>query len=289
MSCTYRIILSIDGGGVRGVIPLKILDYLHTHSPSKGSCSLTTCTDVFAATSASTIFAGALMLKDIYGRIIYSPHDILALYKLRGEQLFNRTGNESFPLQYVLDTFFKNYTMNDLEKHFFFISYNQVTEKPFFFTDSMLHYRDLSLSKVMQACSAYPAVFPALKLGDMELIDGSLVTKNPARMAYHHARLLYPNDPIVLVSIGVGEVPLSKQDFFEKDAIHVDQELKELDKKDRNLVYFRIQPKIDYAPNEVFENIDSSIDKLITITEEYILENKSKLNEIQAFVASKFD
>jgi predicted acylesterase/phospholipase RssA len=251
-------------------------------------CNLSTCTDVYASTSASTIFTSALMLKDMYGRVLYSPRDILKLYIAQGKNLFSRKSDDSFPLNALLNTFFTEYTLADLNKHFLFVSYNQVTEKPFFFSDSMLHYRDLPLSQAMQACSAYPTVFPPLKLGKMELVDGSLVTKNPASLAYNHTRLLYPNDPIILVSLGIGEVPEKHQDFFEKDALAVDLELQMLKKTDRKLVYFRMQPKINYAPKEVFEDIDSSIRDLLVITDQYISENQESLSEIHSLIKSRF-
>lgn len=286
MSCTYRIVLSIDGGGVRGIIPLKILECLNTFT-KENSCTITSCAEVFASTSISTIFTGALMLNDVFGRNIYSPTDMITLYQKRGLQMFNRSTSNASPLKFLLNSFFNDFTMNDLKKHFFFASHNLTTDKPFFFNDSMDYYRELSLSDVMQACSAQEHVFPSYKLGNMELADGSRIAKNPAEYAYQYARLLYPTDPIVLISIGVGEVPLHKQDSFEKQSVLADISMQEYAKTDRKLVYFRLQPSIDFAPSEVFENIHSSIDGLIDVSNQYIDENKTKLNEINDFLKSK--
>jgi hypothetical protein len=151
----------------------------------------------------------------------------------------------------------------------------------------MDYYRDLSLSDVMQACSAQKHVFPSFKLGNIELADGSKIAKNPSVYAYQHTRLLYPSDPIILISIGVGEVPLDKQDSFEKQAALADITMKKYAESDRKLVYYRLQPSINFAPSEVFENIHSSIDTLIDVSDKYIDENKAKLNEINNFLMSK--
>src|SRR5690606_23973095 len=105
------------------------------------------------------------MLRDEDDKLIYPPNDILNLYVKRGGQLFNNPQGSSalttnkYPLSFLLNRFFDGVTMNDLRKHFLFVSYNQSLEEAFLFSDTMIHYRDLSLSKVMQACCAYPGVF----------------------------------------------------------------------------------------------------------------------------------
>lgn len=286
MVCKYRVVLSVDGGGIRGIVPLRILEFLQdTFRDIDEDLDIPSWVDVFSSTSTSTIFTGALMLRDDKGKSIHKPHDILSLYIRRGKQIFSKnTGvdaqNSMYPLSFVLDHFFGEITMEDLKNHFLFVSYNSSSESSFTFSDTMDRYRNLPLSKVMNACSAYPGVFPPLKLGSMELVDGMLTTQNPAQMAYDYARLFYPTDPIVLISIGTGTNPDSSKDVFEIESDNTHEKLKALSAQDRNLLYFRFQPELHSLSTYSFEDESNSILELLNETNEFIGSHKNDFERL---------
>ncbi len=286
MVCKYRVVLSVDGGGIRGIVPLRILEFLQdSFRDIDEDLDIPAWVDVFSSTSTSTIFTGALMLRDSRGKSIHKPHDILSLYIKRGKQIFSKnTGvdsqNSIYPLSFVLEHFFGGITMEDLKNHFLFVSYNSSSESSFSFSDTMDRYRNLPLSKVMTACSAYPGVFPPLKLGTMELVDGMLTTQNPAQMAYDYARLFYPTDPIVLISIGTGTNPDSSKDVFEIESDNIHEKLKAYSVQDRNLMYFRFQPELHSLSTYSFEDESNSILDLLNETNEFIESHKNDFDRL---------
>lgn len=286
MVCKYRVVLSIDGGGIRGIVPLRILEFLQdSFRDIDEELDIPSWVDVFSSTSTSTIFTGALMLRDQRGKSMHKPHDILSLYIKRGKQIFSKnTGvdaqNSIYPLSFVLEHFFGGITMEDLKNHFLFVSYNSSAESSFSFSDTMDRYRNLPLSKVMMACSAYPGVFPPLKLGTMELVDGMLTTQNPAQMAYDYARLFYPTDPIVLISIGTGTNPEASKDVFEIESDNIHEKLKALSVNDRSLLYFRFQPELHSLSTYSFEDESNSILELLSETNDFIDSHKNDFDRL---------
>ena len=286
MVCKYRVVLSIDGGGIRGLIPLRIIAHLERiFKEIDPDLDIPTWVDVFSSTSASTIFTGAMMLKDSKGKSIHKPQEILDLYIKRGKQIFSKnTGIDAshsiYPLTFVLDHYFGEITMEDLKNHFLFFSYNSTAESSFAFSDTMDRHRNLALSKVMTACSAYPGVFPPVRLGKMELVDGMLTTQNPAQMAYEYARLFYPTDPIVLISVGTGTHENMLKDHFEIEAERVHQEMKERSFSDKKLLYFRFQPNLQSLTNYSFEDELHSITDLLNETNDYIESNKNDFDRL---------
>ncbi len=155
MMCKYRVILSIDGGGIKGVIPLRILDYLQQSLLEiDDDIDITSWVDVFSSTSASSIFTGALMLRDEKGKTIFKPNDLLNFYKKRGHQLFTpKTISDSthFPLKFVLNHFFGDIKTRNLKNHFLFYALNQAKNQLVPFSTMSSKYHDLSLGKVMRA------------------------------------------------------------------------------------------------------------------------------------------
>ncbi len=286
MVCKYRVVLSVDGGGIRGLIPLRIIAHLDSIFKNiDPELDIPTWVDVFSSTSASTIFTGAMMLKNNKGKSIHKPQEILDLYIKRGKQIFSKntgiaSANSIYPLSFVLDHYFGGITMESLKNHFLFFSYNNTSEIPFAFSDIMDRYRNLALSKVMTACSAYPGVFPPVQLAKMELVDGMLTTQNPAQMAFDYARMFYPTDPIVLISIGTGTREDKLKDHFEIEAERIHQEMKELSSTDNKLLYFRFQPQLKLLTNYSFEDESHSIKELLSETNEYIESNKSDFDHL---------
>jgi patatin-like phospholipase/acyl hydrolase len=255
MECKYRVILSIDGGGIRGVVPLKILTYIQEQvSKMDDQIDISSWVDVFSASSTGSIIAGALMLRNEKGRGKFSPTEMLELYKRRGEQIFSKNvgidpSHSKYPLSFVLDHFFGGINLEHLHKRFLFVSYDLNSDSQYLFTDTADRFRSLPLSKIMIACSAFPGVYPPLSLGNLLLADGIVAAKNPAELAYNYARMFYPTDPIILISLGTGQSDFNEMDIIDKEMEVVNKNLTEISKVDDNLLYYRFQPTLIDPPS----------------------------------------
>lgn len=246
MKCKYRIVVSIDGSGVRGIIPLKILSTIEKMvSELDSSIDLASSVDLYAGSSTGSIIGGALMIQDYNGKTIHSPTSILDFFTENGSQLFrDKTNNEvinsSVPFDNLLESFFGTINLENLKKHFLFVSYDLNSDAQFLFTDLLTRYRHLSLSKMMQACSALPGFFSPVKLGNSLLMDGSISAKNPSTLAYNYARQLYPNDPVIFISLGTGKRKEDQFDIIEKEIMLTDDDLYFSAKKREKSTLFQI-------------------------------------------------
>ncbi len=286
MQCKYRVVVSIDGGGIRGILALRMIEYIQSIiSDFDKSINPSSWVDLYGATSTGTIISGALMVKDENGVNKHAPNDIMSMYMRRGEQIFAKlpqqlTSKHQYPLNFVLDYFFGKTTIDQLDKRFLFFSYDLNGDEPFRFTDRMEYMRTMSLSKIMAACSAFPGVFPPLKMGSRLLADGILATKNPSKMAYDYARIFYPEDPIILISLGAGFDESMDFDLFETESNRTHLEMKQLAEHDKNLLYFRFQPDVLNASKDIN---DASIDNthaLLKDANQYILTNDSEFDRL---------
>lgn len=286
MQCKYRVILSIDGGGMRGVVPLKILTHIHDELLKiDADLDIANMVDVFAGSSTGSIIGGALMLQDEDGVARFSPKQILDLYKHRGPQIFSKNlgldpEHSVYPLSFVLNHFFGDITVDTVRKRFLFVSYDLNAEAQYLFTDTADRFRDLPLSKLMIASSAFPGVYPPLELGEMKLADGIVAAKNPTVLAYNYARLFYPNDPLIVVSIGTGQTEFIEMDIIEKEMEAKHLEMQERAKEDRNLIYFRLQPTLDNPPETSGEYNNKNTEALLKDADRYIEGNGSEFTRL---------
>jgi patatin-like phospholipase/acyl hydrolase len=295
MQCRYRVVVSIDGGGIRGILPLRLIEYIqNTISEYDPEIDPSSWVDVYAATSTGTIISGALMMKNGIGETIHSPGEIMNLYMRRGEQFFAKapqhlTSGSQYPLHFMLDHFFGSTKLGDLDKHFMFFSYDLNEDEPYFFNDSMSHLNSMPLAKMMAACSAFPGVFPPLKMGHRLLADGILATKNPAKMAYDYARMYYPKDPIILISLGTGTDESLQKDVYELESNKTDDALNALTHEDRNLIYFRFQPEIVSASKDLSDASRENAKKLLQDVNAYIDSHKTKFDQLFRFMKIKVE
>lgn len=82
-------ILSLDGGGVRGIIPATILEYIEKELGDNKTIS--DVFDVIAGTSTGGILALGLSATDENGAPKYSAQDIVEMYQTRGKDIFKKT------------------------------------------------------------------------------------------------------------------------------------------------------------------------------------------------------
>ena len=81
-----RTILSIDGGGIRGIIPALVLDYLEQQS-NKSTSELF---DLSVGTSSGGIIALGLAQADESGRPKYSAHDLVDFLRIAAVKFFKK-------------------------------------------------------------------------------------------------------------------------------------------------------------------------------------------------------
>ena len=295
MQCKYRVILSLDGGGIRGLIPLKILSYIQSQIEEMDkTVDISTWVDVFSATSTGSIIGGALMLQDEDGKAKFSPNEMMDFYCKRGQQIFNKNiginpENSMYPLSFVLNHFFSGITIEDLRKRFLFVSYDLNSDSQYLFTDKADRFRSLPLSKIMIACSAFPGVFPPLELGNLLLADGIVAAKNPSELAYNYARMFYPNDPIILLSLGTGQSEYNEMDIIDKEMERVHSNMTKLSKDDSNLLYFHFQPILKNPLQSDSESTKENIDSLLSDTETFIAEKKADFNRLFTLMKIKVE
>ena len=219
MTRTVRI-LSIDGGGIRGLIPALVLAELERQSGQPAHNLF----DLVAGTSTGAIIAAALTRPNPK-----PASEIASLYMASGPNIFARTPlsplaylrsaiagpkYDAEPLEQVLRDFFGATKLSDAIVPLLLPCYD-IERREAHFAKSWRALRepadDFLTWEYLRGAVAAPTYFsPALihSLGGQRLaaIDGALYANNPAMCAVAEARVLFPEaDRFIVISLGVGE------------------------------------------------------------------------------------
>ncbi len=221
-------ILAIDGGGVRGIIPAKILENLESRLKKKKH--LSECFDVMAGTSTGGLIVLMLNKPNASGYPRYRASFIAKLYKTLGESIFDQsifhfifglngwldekyseTNLEKFMQTYLGDTELKDALTNIVVP-----AYDVNSHQAVFFKKHAAKndpYKNYYMKDVGRATSAAPTYFtPAIIKNVNEtqartLVDGGVATNNPTLAAYVHALELYGHDnDFLILSLGTGSL-----------------------------------------------------------------------------------
>ncbi len=218
-------VLSIDGGGVRGLLPAMVLAELERRT-GKPTAELF---DAVAGTSCGALIALGLCVAGDDGRPRYTARQIAHLYEEFGPKVFSRSvwhqiravGNLAdgkYPatgLENMLGDLFGEARLSESLLPALVPSYEIERRIPFFFKSWRAREResyDFSMAQVVRAATAAPTYFePAHIPADdgvdyYALIDGATVAYNPGVCAYVEACGLYPDRDILMVSLGTGQL-----------------------------------------------------------------------------------
>jgi uncharacterized protein len=224
-------VLSVDGGGIRGVIPAMVLADLEERT-GKHTAELF---DLIAGTSTGGIIALALTVPNADGGPRWTANDLVDLYLTEGPRIFHHSIGrllesglglldekyDAQPLEEALKTFLGDTMISQALTDVLITSYDLEHRKPFFFkTDKakLTPQRDWAMHEAARATAAAPTYFEPEKLaGDGEtfaLCDGGVFAANPAMCAYAEARRRHPRADVRLVSLGTGQLtkPLHYED-----------------------------------------------------------------------------
>lgn len=234
-------ILSLDGGGIRGIISCIILRYLEELLQQKDhpNAKLGDYFDMISGSSTGGILASVLLYPDDNKRAKYSIKKAFELYTEKGEDIFNVSLWESLVnpfglfserisqdnLERQLKDFFGDLELKDFIKPSLITSYDIENRKAKLFNtiNAQQSQQNFLVRDVCRATSAAPTYFAPVQIKSkygqfFSLIDGGMFANNPALCAYAEARKIpfadifknpfKPNYPSVndmmIVSLGTG-------------------------------------------------------------------------------------
>lgn len=202
-------VLSIDGGGIRGIIPGVILEYLESQLQELDGeeARLVDYFDVIAGTSTGGLVTAMLTAPDQNNRPLYAAKDIVPFYLKNSPKIFKQTGGlfagtvkllktlvgPKYDGKYlkdlvtsILGTTMLTQTLTNVVIPTFDIK----TMQPVIFSSFQVPREpsmDVQLSDICLGTSAAPTYLPAhyFQNGDREfnLIDGGVAANNPSLVA----------------------------------------------------------------------------------------------------------
>jgi predicted acylesterase/phospholipase RssA len=214
-------ILSIDGGGIRGLIPAIWLSELERRTQMSASSMF----HVMAGTSTGGIIAAGLSIPHTLGmrRPRHRAVDLVELYSEKSGRVFSRSsffgnflglgskytdeGRKGLCKEYCGDTKLSEALTDLLITS---ASSSSITTELFRRSEGLTNPKmDHKIIDVLMCTSAAPTYFPAYRFNDTIHVDGGVQANNPAMLAYSDAcSRQISHERICLVSLGTGDFVL---------------------------------------------------------------------------------
>lgn len=215
----YVLVLSVDGGGVKGLIPARILQYIEEKTGKK----ISEIFDIFVGTSTGGLISLFLNTPTDSGDAAYDASDLVQMYKDLSVRIFSHSNYlrkirgvkgvltskySAKPYEQLLKLYFKNNTVRQSINPVLITSVDIENQRPFIFNTVEVargRQENTFLWEAARATSAAPTYFKPYKLRMedkvLTLVDGGVGINNPSLLGISLAKELYPNAKILLVSL----------------------------------------------------------------------------------------
>ena len=222
-----RRVLSIDGGGIRGIIPALVLAHLEAASGE----SAAELFDLMVGTSTGGILALGLTAPadtpvnpNAPAPARYSAEALSKLYSQHGEQIFSRSLLHRLrSMGGTLEESYHHEALETLLKRYFAPAFLSAAIIPTMVTSYDIEARDtvflkswhpshasIPMDQAARATAAAPTYFEPAQVTwqgqERPLIDGGVFLNSPVVSAYAEALKLFPGDDIRVLSLGTGEL-----------------------------------------------------------------------------------
>ncbi len=231
-----RHVLSIDGGGVRGIVAAIVLEALQAELKAVGKqCRIADCFDLIAGTSSGAIIAAGLVMPQQGSDGGADPSQIRKIFESDARRIFPRRWFCEIPIigrlpqlfgpfyspRGLSDVLYENFgdsVMADAQRNLMISGYSIDPRDVVLFRGGpayeernegnrfgMLRARD-----VLLGATAAPTFFPPHKIdrvdgdGSWTVIDGAVYINDPAMAALTEAIRLFPGDEFRVISLGAG-------------------------------------------------------------------------------------
>jgi patatin-like phospholipase/acyl hydrolase len=206
-------ILSIDGGGIRGVIPCIILKYIEEQTGRP----ISELFNLIAGTSTGGIISVGLTRREANQQNSFSAEQMLELYVKFGKDIFSDRPRDilswvsaklfgkpydSKDMEALLERYFGDAKLKDALTPVLVTTYDLERGKPFYFSSRLAkkdETENFKLKEIARSTSAAPTYFkPNLlkydKEKDLAFIDGGVFANNPSILAYSEAKELWKQE-----------------------------------------------------------------------------------------------
>ena len=278
----YFYILSLDGGGIRGLITARVIAEIEARTGRFASQLF----DLIAGTSTGGLLALALAAPGLIGEPAARAAHFVKVFENAEKNIFVRRGSASFGImderyhseafeRYLRD-YFGESMISEAVCDVLITSYDLVERDVVIwsqFDARKSESADVPFWLAARSTTAAPTYFDPARLegggeGDRSFIDGVMAANNPAMCAYAHSIKVAPDKRPFLVSIGTGvsDHPAKRKSdlnwgaaHWAKEILHVliegssevvDWQLREIIGRS---LYRRIQGHLDFA-NEAIDD-----------------------------------
>jgi len=226
-------ILSIDGGGIKGIVPAVVLTHLEKYLKqlsNNPNARIIDYFDLFSGASTGAIIIAGLLTPDNHDRPKFTAEEIIDLYIENGHVIFNASVLQEIKsvsglvnvkydpkgIESVFEEYFGNTQLKDLLKPTLIPVYELSRGQNYFFrqqkaqTSSRHNYY---LKDLLRSATSAITYFPPSQISTVNnkahrcFIDGGVFANNPALSAYaefrYHNPELHAKDTMML-SLGTG-------------------------------------------------------------------------------------
>ncbi|MGE4570873.1 MAG: patatin-like phospholipase family protein [Gammaproteobacteria bacterium] len=227
-------ILSIDGGGIRGIVPAVVLMHLEktlqqfTNNPD---VRLVDFFDLFSGTSTGSMIVAGLLTPNKDNRPTYSAKEIVDLYFDNADTIFQDSLLQDIKsvagllsvkyspdgIESVFQKHFPNTELKELLKPTLIPVYDLTRGKNYFFRQQKAQVsarHNYYLKDVLRSATSAITYFPPMQISTVDstrqrcFIDGGIFANNPALSAYaefrYHNPELHAKDTMMF-SLGTGK------------------------------------------------------------------------------------
>jgi patatin-like phospholipase/acyl hydrolase len=245
-------ILTLDGGGIRGIISCVILRYIEEQLQlqDNANAKIGDYFDLVAGSSTGGLITALILFPNQNNEAKFSVSEALNLYAKKGEDIFKVSFFQHLlnpfglmkekisdrNLEKQLEEIFGTLELKQLIKPCIITSYDITARQAKFFTSHDAHQpiENFYVKDLCRATAAAPTYFEPAQIKSFydqqfTLIDGGVYANNPALCAYAEARKIkfsevlkddkrpdYPSiNDMIIVSVGTGTVlkPYQFEDF----------------------------------------------------------------------------
>lgn len=301
-----RKIISIDGGGIKGIVAIKVLMAIEEEMQEL----LTNNVSLVAGTSTGSIIAASVAsgvpMGELLDKYIAFGEDVFnTCFLRRVTNLFGLRGSK-YRKQDLAGLIYKELgtdPIGSLHNDLLIPSYNMTKARPEIFTSKSR----IDVGSAVIASSSAPTYFKPMIINGSEYIDGGIIANNPAMLAYTEIKAKYNSvaSDISIVSVGCGSAPKNYNNSsrwptykwirplldvaVNSDMSIVHNQLVKIYKSIKSPEnYIRINEKITNSMNSNIDDASlNNINRLVEFGDYVVAKNKKRIKEAAIMLSSR--